>query len=139
MKTLENEIELISLKNNLIILTNLRVIVNYIELGKSFSNCIFLENISSIELKARDQWYLFLIGVALILSSSFFNNGISQVIAGFIILIVWWITRKQGLKITPNGGAAIFFIAEGADLKDVTRLHDAICDAKLARVNKMHN
>src|SRR5260221_1634856 len=111
MKLLPNEEKLMSSKDDKVVLTNYRIQNNDSQWGKSFTQIIFLEDISSIEVKYKDSTLFLMLAVICIVAailgglsgnregSNIMSGGI---LFGLIFFILWWVSRKHTITISSN-------------------------------------
>src|SRR5690349_12164197 len=109
MMLLSNEEELVSSNGGKIILTNQRIHQDDRAWGNAYSITIFLEDISSIEMRYSSNMMFLILGIiaALFCSYSFMSDsdgapaGISLIATlGFFVL--YWISRKHIVSITSH-------------------------------------
>ncbi len=144
MKLLPNEEILITSNEDKIILTDHRIQMNESSWGQNFTISIFLENISSMEIKYRSNILLLVFGVISVLGGFYFgsqiygNNALIVGIAlGVLFFIIWWLTRKHIISISSNGGSSLNFMVQGMDEKKINDFIHKISLAKLKRVNQL--
>src|SRR6218665_2958720 len=139
MKLLPDEKELFSVLNEgKVILTSHRIQLNEVDFwGKqSFAVSIFLEDISSIELKYKGKlWLLGLIGVCVFCGvCGYIGNEDTTRVGGFllavILFIIWRLTRQRTISISSHGGASINFVVQY--MKD-ERIDDFLYKITLAK------
>jgi hypothetical protein len=146
MNLLTNE-KMITVSNeSKIILTTIRLHMSDKDWGYAYSNTIFLEDISSVEVK-YDSHIIFLIlaGLAAIvgigtLTNSFGNNEQSIlffIVAAFLFLL-YWFTRQHIISIIPNGGKAIKFVVNNMRSDQIIEFVDNVQAAKLQRLNEIY-
>jgi len=131
MTLLENEVILDSLAS--VQLTNYRITKEY---GKSYKLSIFLEKISSIEAAYKSKPYLILIGILLIIIGLYLANdniqefGIFSVIVGIVLIIAYFRTRKNILRVSPDGGTNLDLAVKGVSNERVEEFITNIQRAK---------
>ncbi|SRX54805.1 hypothetical protein [Aequorivita sp. CIP111184] len=145
MKLLPNEEQLLISKNKKMILTNHRVQMVESEWGQSSSITIFLEDISSIETKFKNDIWLLILAPLIILSGFFLGDfyigeiaTLAGITLGVLCLGIWWATRKRLISISSNGGSQLNFAPRGMDIDKINDLVQAILIAKQARVDQLH-
>ena len=145
MKLLTNEKTLVSSNGNKIILTDHRIQMTDKALGQAFTISIFLENISSIEIKYKSNIMLLILGGLAIIGGGILglqprpnNLFMSGVIVGIILIAIWWFTRKHIISITPNGGASLDFMVQGMKEEQINDFVHNVSQAKLTRMNALH-
>ena len=141
MKLLPNEEKIIVSNEEKIILTNQRIKLTESVLGKSNTICIFLENISSIEIKYKSSLIFAVLGVLNILLGIYMkmqgNSNEIIFILGGAFLAVWWFTRKHVIAISSNGGSSLDFIIQGMDNEKINDFFYSVSLAKQKRVNEL--
>ena len=116
MKLLPNEERLLTSNEEKVIVTNFRIQMTDKEWGQSFNIGIFLEDISSIEVKYSSHIILILIGIICVLGGFYLGgqHGSGEaltigIVFGGIFFAAWWFTRKHIISISSDGGAALNF------------------------------
>jgi citrate lyase synthetase len=98
---------------------------------------IFLEDISSIEVKYRSSIILLILCGLSAVGSLILKNP-----SGFIICAVffaaYWFTRKHVISISSKGGSSLFFQIQEMDDKKIQDFIHEVSLAKQARVNQLH-
>ena len=145
MKLLPNEVELISLNQNKLVLTNFRIEMSNNQMGQQYSISIFLENISSIEIKYKSNILLMVlviiysvIGGFSAIGGSFVNGGnviqmgVLLIIFGILLLIIWWLSRTHIIAVASNGGSSI-----NLSIKNMTNevIDNFIYETSFAKLN----
>ena len=137
MKKLTNEETIITSNANKIILTNYRVYMKDKILGQSYSVGIFLENISSIEMKHK-QRVIFLILAILNFIGGIYLGELSSAIVGVLIFAaIWWFTRRHVVSISSNGGSSLDFKVTGMSDYQVENFIYELSEAKLERIERL--
>ncbi len=144
MILLPNEEKLLSSNNDKVVLTDLRVRMTDYALGKTYTIIIFLEDISSIEVRYKSQIILLILAGISVFGGFFMNSGYhedSSVMWGFVLgamfFIAWLLTRRHIISIASDGGAVINFIVEGMSEDKVSDFVDRLSLAKHERINKL--
>ena len=110
MNLLPNEEKLVSSNEDKIILTNHRIHLRDSVWGQSFTISIFLEDISSIEIKYKSNIVFMILGVICILGGFYAagqgGNLLGGIVIGGIFLALWWFTRKHVVSVSSNGGSS---------------------------------
>ncbi len=140
MKLLPNEEKIMNFNNDVITLTNLRVNLTDIKWGQTYSNNIFLENISSVETKFTSSPLLIIFSlisiiVSILLKEDFLLFGI---ILSVVLLFAWLVTRKFVLLVSSNGGSSIAFQVHNIDDEEIANFIYEIFLAKQKRINQIH-
>jgi hypothetical protein len=140
MKLLQNEEGLISSNAGKINLTTHRIFMKDEIWGNSYSISIFLEDISSVEIKFKSNPLFVILGalvilVGLLTGKQFLIGGI---VVGCILIAIWWFTRKHVIIVSSNGGSQLSFIVEGMSEEKINDFTDSIQEAKLKRVNQLY-
>jgi len=144
MTHLENEVKLDALTNQ-DQLTNLRIAQEYSDfLGASYKNSIFLEKISSVEVRFKSKpLYLILGIVSFIAGISLMSNyntreiGNALLIIGIVLIVIFFFTRKHVVSITPDGGNSIDITAKGVNESRIEEYLTNIHEAKFARTSNI--
>lgn len=121
MTLFSNEHIISSSNGGKIILTNQRIHMNDTEWGKSYKITIALEDISSIEYlyKSNILWLALAI-ISGIMGGLTYVNGASaeqELVLYFFggalfFLLLWALSKRQTVSITPNGGKPLQFLTE---------------------------
>ena len=120
MILLSNEHEILSSNENKIVLTNQRVHLYEKEWGRSYSIFIFLENISSVEVRYNSNIIFFVLAIISALFSilTFLNSDRYSsndnilgygVVATIFFIILYWVSRRHVISISSNGGKSLNF------------------------------
>jgi hypothetical protein len=144
MKLLPNEEKLITSNADKIILTNHRIQMTDSVWGQSFTVSIFLEDISSIEIKYKSNILLIILGVICVLGG-FYMAGQSRgsegmiggLVLGAIFFAIWWFTRKHIISIASDGGASLNFMVQGMGDEKINDFIHNVSLAKQTRVNQL--
>ncbi len=136
MKLLSNEKELLTSNGNKIILTNYRIQLKDSIWGQSFAIIIFLEDISSIEVKYKSNLLFIALAILSLLFTVYSNNNIGFLIS-CIFFAIWWFTRKHIIAIAPNGGSVLNFQVEGMNDSVIYDFIDNVSSAKLNRIGEL--
>lgn len=102
MNSIENEKLILQSDNKQIMLTNYRLRYHQTTSSNSDFNSIMLDKVSSIELTYDHKIWFLIIGILL-----------TPVVIGIIMIIVYFITKKHVVYITPDGGQPIIFETSG--------------------------
>lgn len=141
MKKLENEKVILTSNNDKIILTDQRIHMKVKDWGIDYSIGIFLEDISSIEVKYKSSLILLLAGIISIAGSELYGLSENQsnimvlgLILGLILLVFWRFSRQHIVSISSNGGAKLNFSIQGFDAEKVDDFVWKVSKAKAERV-----
>ena len=136
MKLLPNEEKIINFKNEVITLTNLRINLTHVKWGQTYSNYIFLEDISSVETKFTSTPILLILSAISLLAGIVFNGSflLFGSILCVVLIIAWLVTRKFMLLISSNGGTSISFEAHNIDDEAIESFIHEISKAKQNRI-----
>lgn len=144
MRFLPNEEKLITSNKDKIILTNYRIQMTDRVWGQSFTISIFLEDISSIEIKYKSNILLLLLCTICVLGGLYIagqSNGIEGMLGGVILggifFAMWWFTRKHIISISSDGGSSLNFIVQGMGDEKIHDFVHNVSLAKQARVNQL--
>ncbi len=144
MKLLPNEEKLITSNENKIILTNHRIQMTDSVWGQSFTISIFLEDISSLEIKYKSNIIFIILGVIYLLGGVYMaRQGGSEAMIGGLVLggiffALWWFTRKHIISISSDGGASLNFMVQGMGEDKIADFIHNVSLAKQTRVNQLH-
>ena len=140
MKLLTNEEKLITSNNNKIILTNHRIQMKDSFWGQSFTVIIFLEDISSIEIKYKSVILFLILGFICMLGGFYLfieNSGILGFVLSGIFFAFWWFTRKHIVSISSKGGSSLNFMVQGIGDEKINEFIHNVSHAKLTRINQL--
>lgn len=144
MKLLPNEENLVTSNGDKIILTNHRIQMTDSVWGQSFTVSIFLEDISSIEIKYKSNILLLILGAICVLGGFYMagqhggNDGmIGGLVLGGIFFAIWWFTRKHIISISSDGGASLNFMVQGMGDEKINNFVHDVSLAKQKRVNQL--
>ena len=144
MKLLPNEEKLITSNEDKIILTNHRIQMTDSVWGQSFTISIFLEDISSIEMKYKSNILFIILGVICVLGGVYMggqNGGSESMIGGLVLggifFALWWFTRKHIISISSDGGASLNFMVQGMGDEKIANFIHNVSLAKQTRVNQL--
>ena len=144
MKLLQNEENILTSNDNSVVLSNLRIYMHSISLGRAYTISIFLEDISSIELKYTSV--ILFLGLAVLciilgtlgaMNNERSNLFMAGVVFGLIFLALWWFSRKHVISVASNGGSVLNFGVSGMSDASMEDFLYQLSNAKLARVNKL--
>jgi hypothetical protein len=138
MKQLPGEEKLITSNGNKVILTNYRIQMSDSELGKSYLISIFLEDISSIEVKYKSNIIFIIIGIVALLAGAYLDKAGPGAILCCIFIAIWWFSRQHIISISSNGGAALNFLVTGMSETNINDFVDNVSNAKHARVAQLN-
>jgi len=148
MKLLPNEEKLVTSNEDKIFLSNHRIQMTDSAWGQSFTISIFLEDISSIEIKYKSNILLLILGAICVLGG-FYMGGfnfiqgrggegmISGLVVGGIFFAIWWFTRKHIISISSDGGSSLKFMVQGMGDDKINDFVHNVLLAKQTRVNQL--
>ena len=139
MKLLPNEEKLITSNEDKIVLTNHRIQMTDSFWGQSFTISIFLEDISSIEIKYKSNILLLILGAICVLGGFYmgFKGMPLGLVLGGIFFAVWWFTRKHIISISSDGGSSLNFMVQGMGDEKINDFVHNVSVAKQTRVNQL--
>ncbi len=149
MTLLTNEELLFSSEGSDIILTNQRLQFTESEWGYAHRTIVFLENISSVEVRFQSNVWLIAFSVILAFSGMFMHNSqdlTSESHNGWLILgfgssiftlVLWWFTRKRILTIYSFGGQAMSVEIQKFGDRVIEDFLQKLFQAKVNRSNSM--
>lgn len=142
MTYLENEKELGSITNS-VLLTNLRLIQ---EFGDTYKHSIFLENISSVQVRYKNNFILLVLGVLLLLGGGYawvdtYGDTLPILITvlGAVLVILYFLTRKHLITVAPDGGRSIEILVKRLPASTIEKFITEIQRAKLQRVEALRS
>ncbi|MCO5247704.1 MAG: hypothetical protein M9887_01975 [Chitinophagales bacterium] len=140
MKLLENEEELLRSNNNEVVLTNRRIWMEKILSGQSYYIDMFLENISTVEVRYKSKLWLLIVGILCIAAGLYLGSGaiFLGLSVGAILIALWWLTRLYVIAVTSHGGVALNISAKGISESKIHDLIHDIAKAKQTRVNSLY-
>jgi hypothetical protein len=144
MILLSNEEEILSSNGRKIILTNQRIHMSDKEWGSSIGITIFLEDISSIEMRFSSQkLFLALSIIAALVSYMTYSDGNENaavggsLVAAILFFLLYWFTRRHIVSITSHAGTSLKFDASSLPEYEMLKFLSKVQEAKLQRVNKL--
>lgn len=144
MKLLPNEEKLITANEDKIILTNHRIEMTDSVWGQSFTISIFLEDISSLEIKYKSNIIFIILGVICLLGGVYMAGQggseamIGRLVLGGIFFALWWFSRKHIISISSKGGTSLNFMVQGMGDDKIADFIQNVSLAKQTRVNQLH-
>jgi len=143
MNLLPDEEKILLSNDNKVVLTNYRIQLNQKDWGSFYNIEIFLENISSVEVKYHSIIILLLLGALSLAAGTleYFqeesHNNIFAILLmiGFGLLIGWTLTRQRVIRISSDGGGAINMDVHKMSKDQIQDFIDHIQLAKFRRVN----
>lgn len=145
MTLLPGEEQLVTSNNEKIVLTTQRIVMRDIERSYMHSVEIFLEDISSIEIKYTSNIKLLQFGVLGVLGVTSFYFNIASAIGPGIILLAsliligwWWFSRQHIVSISSKGGGALNFQIDSIPLEKIEAFIDKVQQAKAARIKQLY-
>lgn len=120
MLLLPTESEILNSNNNKIILTDHRIHMNQKGWGDSYDITIFLEDMSSIEVRYNSSIAFLILSIASSIFTAliYFNLDsysknesflVYTLLAAILFIILYWLSRRHVISITSNSGKAINF------------------------------
>lgn len=115
MELFASEEFLVRSNNDRLVLTTHRLHLSSKEWGQAYSNTLFLEDISSVEIRYSSFVLGLMIGGFLILGGLMWAQQGSvppfnaATIAGGVFVLFYFLSRRHLVSITPNGGKPINF------------------------------
>ncbi|HYE55516.1 MAG TPA: hypothetical protein VD996_11755 [Chitinophagaceae bacterium] len=145
MTHLPGEEQLIASNGGKIILTNLRVYMKEKEGTGYYVNSIFLEEISSVELRFKSNISLAWLGpVAIMAGLLLYNNAVVSswapgllILTGVVLLALYFISRKRVVCITSRGGSSLNFDTAKISGEEVEKFMTNVQEAKLKRIHSL--
>jgi uncharacterized membrane protein len=151
MTLLANEHIIVNSNDDKVILTNKRIHMSDRRWSGSYSNTLFLEDISSMEIRYSSNIILLILaGLAVLLSILNISNSdrplsggdgdeitLLPLIIGVILVFIYWFSRKHIISISPNGGKPINFEVAGMSKQQIEMFLDKVQKAKDARIAEL--
>lgn len=148
MILLTDEHEILSSNESKIVLTNYRVHMHEKEWGRSYSIFIFLEDISSIEIRYSSNVIFFILAIISALFSIliFSNSNIDStnehllgygVVATIFFIILYWISNSHVISISSDGGKPLNFQISKMGDDDITDFIYKVSEAKNLRISSL--
>lgn len=121
---------------NMVTLTNLRINLTEVKMGQTYSNYIFLEDISSVETKFTSTPILLFFSAISMIAGIIFNGEflLYGSILCMVLIIAWLSTRKFVLLISSKGGSSISLQIHNTD-DDI--IESFIYEISLAKQNRL--
>lgn len=138
MKLLPNEEKLLTSNGEKIVLTNYRIQMDDSILGQSYSISIFLENISSIEIKYKNNILFLILGALSAIGGFAGGSPELGLIVGGIFIAIWWFTRKHVVSISSDGGSSLDFQVSGMKMEQIYDFRYNVELAKQERIQAKH-
>lgn len=140
MELLPNEQKIVQSNDTKVILTNYRIHMNDSTWGQSYFINIFLEDVSTIEVKYKSNIWLLVVAAFLIFIGVYLRGTVSSfgIIAGVLFLVLWWFGRKHVVSISSNGGSVLNFIVQGMGDDEIEGFIQKVFLAKHTRVNELY-
>lgn len=139
MDLFPSEEYLVQSNNDRLVLTTHRLQLTSKDWGSSYKNILFIEDISSIEVRYSSLVIALVIGVFALIGGLMWANdsSVSQLniatISGIILIIVYFLSRRYLVSITPNGGKPLNFEIGQMSTEEVNDFIDKVQLAKHAR------
>lgn len=146
MTLLPGEEQLVTSNNERIVLTTQRIVMRDIERSYMHSVEIFLEDISSVEVKYTSNVKLLELGViGVLVFAAFFDSYLKSAVGPGIILMAslvligwWWFSRQHIVSISSKGGSPLNFRIDSIPLEKIEAFIDKVQRAKAARVKLLY-
>jgi hypothetical protein len=143
MNLLAHEEEILVSDENKVVLTTHRIQQTAKDWGTYNSTVFFLEDISSIELRAQNIPALLILGgLAFLLgfymaiqAGSRSQEAIIFIIAGLVLIVIWLITKQRLIKITANSGRTMGIDARRLSQQKSEEFLDKLQQAKSNRID----
>lgn len=145
MNLFPGEEYLVRSNNERLVLTTHRIELSSKDWGASYRNTLFLEDISSIEVRYTSLSLALIIGVILIVGGfmwaaqadvQLFN---AATIGGGFAVLIYILSRRHVVSICPNGGHALNFEVGSMSSEEINDFVDKVQLAKAARRNAISN
>lgn len=141
MELFDSEELLVSSNNDRLKLTTHRIQLNNRDWGSSYRIVVFLEDISSIEVKYSSLFIALIVGIFLIIGGFSLPDLSSDytrifVGVGIFLVFIWILSRRHVVSITPDGGKAVNFEIGRMSSEEVDDFIHKVQLAKLARRTK---
>ena len=138
MILLPGEEKLVASNGGKIILTNQRIEMNDTVWGRPNTVVIFLEEISSVEVRYTNSLALLVLAITGFVVSIYLSINKSDetnlfrttLIAGVIFILFWWLSGQYIISITSNGGRSLKF---GVDRMTNSAIEDFIYKVQAAK------
>jgi hypothetical protein len=128
-----------------LVLTTHRIELTNKDWGSSYRSILFLEDISSIEIRYTSLLIALLAGIVLIVGGIMWFNQSSvsplnpATIAGGLAILFYFLSRRHVVSISPNGGRPLNFEIGSMSQQEVNEFIDKVQLAKLARRNQLYH
>lgn len=143
MNLLANEQTILTSNENRVTLTNLRLNIS----TKEWKNTIFLEDISSIEVRSKSNFIFLTLGILVLLFAvgltinGTTENSSANWLAYPISLLMFFLyfrTKENIISITPNGGKAIHISVRKINNEQTEDFIEKIQVAKVERLKEIY-
>jgi hypothetical protein len=145
MKLLPGEEMLVASNENKIVLTSHRIQMTESVWGQSYTVSMFLEDISSMEVKYKSYVFFLFIGALSIVAGLYLatqggesNAMLGGLVIGVIMFALWWFSRRHMVSISSNGGATLDFMVQGMSDEKIEKFLYDVNLAKHQRMNYLH-
>ena len=145
MNLLANEEKILISDENKIILTTHRIQQTAKEWGSYYSISFFLEDISSVEMRAQNIPVLLIIGGIAIIAGLYMalqagsrvnsQDAFIFIVIGLALLGAWLLTKQRQIKITANSGRSMGIDARRLTQQKSEEFIDKLQQAKSKRVD----
>ena len=143
MNLLANEQTILTSNENSVTLTNLRLNIS----TKEWKNTIFLEDISSIEVKSKSNFIFIILGILALLfavgstiNATTENNSANWLAypISLLMFLLYFFTKENIISITPNGGKAIHISIRKIKNEQTEHFIEKIQVAKVERLKEIY-
>ena len=133
MTLLRDEVKLDSLTDS-VLLTNYRIMEEH---GDKYKFSIFLEKISSIEMRYKSKLLLLILGIIVGIAGMMGMSmegpgaGAPLLLVGIFLVIAFFLTRKHVITVSPDGGKNLDIEVTGISSERVEQFLTNVQAAKL--------
>jgi len=119
-------------------LTNYRVQKNVPGFWKSYFISIALQNISTIELRSKNEPVLAVLGIGFLIAAMLavkdrnLDFGFLLLIVGFVFVLIYLLIRKKSIIIASDAGTKLYIDVQGMSKADALKFINRVEHAKYA-------